>query len=43
MLFSGTIRSNIDPFDEYKNEDLITALKKINIWECLKAPENYEK
>ena len=43
LFCSGTIKSNIDPFNEYLNTEIIDALKKINIWECLKAPENYEK
>ena len=42
-FYSGTIKSNIDPFNEYSYKEIIEALKKINIWDCLKAPENYEK
>lgn len=42
VLFSGSLRSNIDPFDEYKDEDIIEGLKKVQIWEGLKDGENQE-
>ncbi|KAK6465385.1 hypothetical protein DFJ63DRAFT_310481 [Scheffersomyces coipomensis] len=30
-LFSGTIRSNLDPFDEYTDEEIFEALKRVNL------------
>jgi ABC-type multidrug transport system fused ATPase/permease subunit len=30
-LFSGTIRSNLDPFDLFTNEELFTALRKVQL------------
>ncbi|EGE00342.1 multidrug resistance protein [Trichophyton tonsurans CBS 112818] len=30
VLFSGTIRSNLDPFNEYTDEQLQTALKRVH-------------
>ena len=29
VLFKGSIRSNLDPFDQYSEEDLWAALKKV--------------
>ena len=31
VLFSGSIRSNLDPFDEYTDEDLLRALAQVHI------------
>ena len=31
ILFSGTIRSNLDPFDEYGDKDLIDALSRVGL------------
>lgn len=42
VLFSGSLRSNIDPFDEYRDEEIIEGLKKVKIWEGLKDGENQE-
>ena len=39
VLFSGTVRSNIDPFHEFKDEDIQDALKKVNIWRYLGGEE----
>jgi len=33
VLFTGTVRSNVDPFDEYTDQEIIDALKKVHIWE----------
>lgn len=33
VLFSGTIRSNLDPFDEYSDADLRTALHRVHLVE----------
>ena len=29
-LFSGTLRKNLDPFDDYKDEDIWYALEQVN-------------
>ena len=31
MLFSGTIRDNLDPFNEYRDQDLISVIRRINL------------
>mmetsp|Transcript_24704 Transcript_24704/g.28768 ORF Transcript_24704/g.28768 Transcript_24704/m.28768 type:complete len:1543 (+) Transcript_24704:13-4641(+) len=38
-LFTGTIKSNIDPFEEFADEKIIDALKKVHIWESLKEAD----
>ncbi|KAF9886547.1 hypothetical protein FE257_011319 [Aspergillus nanangensis] len=38
VLFSGSIRSNLDPFHEYDNQDLIHALRKVH-WPLGEAHE----
>ena len=42
-LFTGTIRYNIDPFNEFLDLDIISALKKVHIWEALTTNEEYLK
>ena len=37
VLFTGTVRSNVDPFHEYPDEEIIDALKKVQIWEQIKG------
>ncbi|TVY20099.1 ATP-dependent bile acid permease [Lachnellula arida] len=37
VLFSGTIRSNLDPFDEFSDFDLKEALKKVHL---IPSPNN---
>ena len=36
VLFSGTIKSNVDPFNEFNNDELKQALQKVNIMEAMK-------
>lgn len=31
MLFSGTIRDNLDPFNEHSDEDCIDALRRVQL------------
>ena len=33
VLFSGTIRSNLDPFDQFTDEDLVSALSRVHIFD----------
>lgn len=40
VLFSGTMRKNLDPFDEYSDETLLKALNNV---ELLKAEEGVGK
>lgn len=37
LLFSGTIRSNIDPMEERTDEEVAECLKKIGLWEKLES------
>lgn len=30
-LFSGTLRNNMDPFDQFKDEDIFTALRRVHL------------
>merc|ERR1712176_1223116 len=32
VLFSGTIRSNLDPFDEFPDADLLSVLKRVGLY-----------
>ena len=36
LLFSGTLRSNIDPFGRYSDQEVAETLRKAHIWEDLK-------
>ncbi len=42
-LFTGSIRYNIDPFNEFKDDNIIDALKKVHIWEALEPNQEYLK
>lgn len=42
-MFTGTIRSNIDPFSEFSNSEIVFALEKTKIFEQLKQPEKINK
>lgn len=37
MIFSGSMRYNLDPFDEYKDEDLWKALEDVELKEVIAA------
>lgn len=36
-LFMGTIRNNLDRYQEYREEDIIAALKKVFLWDYVKS------
>ncbi|KAK6349334.1 hypothetical protein TWF730_010082 [Orbilia blumenaviensis] len=38
VLFSGTIRSNLDPFDEHTDEECRTALERVNLVSTTSTP-----
>lgn len=42
ILFSGTIKSNLDPNDEYSDEELAKCLKKVQMWDQIKQNEDYQ-
>lgn len=33
LLFTGTVRSNIDPFNKHSNGEIAEILKKVEIWD----------
>jgi ABC-type multidrug transport system fused ATPase/permease subunit len=37
VLFSGTVRSNVDPFDEYSDDDIWAALSKCGMAEAVRG------
>ncbi len=43
VLFSGSIRYNIDPFNTYDDEKIIDALTKVHIWNKLLGDEDVLK
>ena len=32
VLFSGTVKTNLDPFDQYDNERLMDVLERVGLW-----------
>ena len=36
ILFSGTIKSNIDPFNMYSDEAIMKCLQKVQIWDSIR-------
>lgn len=41
VLFSGTMRKNLDPFDEYSDEILWEALEEVRYFNCTKTLNDY--
>ena len=35
-LFTGTIKSNIDPFNKYTDEDVAETLQKVSLWDQIR-------
>lgn len=35
-LFTGTIKTNIDPFDSYTDEQIAETLKKVSLWDQIR-------
>ena len=43
VLFSGTLRMNLDPFDSYSDDDIWTALEHAHLKEYVRAlPDGLE-
>jgi ABC-type multidrug transport system fused ATPase/permease subunit len=40
VIFSGTLRMNLDPFEQYDDKDLWMALEKAHLKECVQNLEN---
>lgn len=43
MLFTETIRFNIDPFSEMSDEEIVDALKKTHMWDSLELSDPSKK
>jgi ATP-binding cassette subfamily C (CFTR/MRP) protein 4 len=41
VLFSGTLRSNLDPFDQYSDKELWEALEQVELISQLKRTLNF--
>lgn len=35
-LFTGNIKENIDPFNEYTDEEIAESLRKVSLWDQIK-------
>ena len=42
LLFSGTLKSNIDPFGKHSDEEIANSLKKAHIWDDIKEESSEE-
>ncbi|CAO3626391.1 unnamed protein product [Cunninghamella blakesleeana] len=40
VLFSGTLRSNMDPFDEFTDEEIFTALRRVHLIPSIDSTNN---
>lgn len=38
-LFSGTLRSNVDPYEEHSDQEVKLALQQVTIWDQLKGED----
>ena len=41
-LFTGTIKSNIDPFNKYSDEAIAETLKKVSLWDQIREDEEQD-
>jgi ABC-type multidrug transport system fused ATPase/permease subunit len=39
ILFSGSLRFNMDPFNNFSDETIVAALKKTQIWDKIEPNE----
>lgn len=42
FLFTGTLRKNVDPFDEYSDDKIINSLKAVTVWDMIGQSEDKE-
>lgn len=43
FVFTGTLRFNIDPYNEFKDDEIFSALEKYGIFESLKSVGDQEE
>lgn len=36
VLFTGTIKTNIDPLDQFTDQEIVQSLKKVELWDQIK-------